>query len=92
MATIVTLEGLTVTVRFNFFELKQRLHVVLGEEVSLSQIARDSGLHRNTVERIYENKIDRVDLATLAKLLAFFHTKGMYIQLGELFTVLVEGN
>lgn len=92
MATVTTSEGRTVTVKFNLFELKQRLHVALGEEISLSQIARDSGLHRNTIERLYENKIDRVDLATLAKLVAFFHSKGMPIAIGELFSLATESD
>lgn len=90
MAYITTPEGLTVIVQFNLFNLKQRLHALRGSEISLSQIARESGLHRNTIERIYENKIDRVDLTTLAKLVSFFHKHGMLIEIGDLFSLVVD--
>jgi hypothetical protein len=77
--------GNIMTISFNLFELKQRLQSHLKEEVSLAQIARDSELHRNTVERIFNNKTDRIDLETLGKLLLYFQSQGLEVQTGDLF-------
>jgi hypothetical protein len=50
-------------------------------------MAASAGLHHNTVSRIGTNKTDRVDLATLARLLAFFRGEGMPVEIQDLFVV-----
>lgn len=84
MATVTDERGESMTIVFNLFELKQRLQLQLGEELSWSQIAREADLHRNTVERIANNRTERVDLATIAKLLLFFRARGMEVDVGDL--------
>lgn len=83
--------GPKVNIMFNLFQLKQQLHIAEGREWSYTEIARAAGLHRNTVERIAENKTGRVDLDTLAALLSFFHSKGMKVSLVDLLTVEIDG-
>ncbi len=77
-------------ISFNLFNLKQQLHIESGEQVSYAQIARDTGLHRNTVERITSNDTTRVDLETLAALVSYFRSKGMNVGISDLVNVEVE--
>jgi hypothetical protein len=87
MAYITTAAGAEVRIMFNLFALKQRLQSLLGSEISLSQIARDAALHRNTVERIFHNKTDRIDLETLGKLLIYFQSHGLEMHVGDFFLI-----
>lgn len=80
-------EGISVTIAFNLFKLKQQFQIRIGEEISWSQMAREIGLHRNTLERIGSNQTDRVDLETLAKILLFFNSRGMAVGVSDLFEV-----
>lgn len=74
-------------INFNLFELKQRLQIKLGKEVSWAQLAKEAGLHRNTIERIASNQTDRVDLETLGKLLMLFHNYGMDVDISDLLVI-----
>lgn len=74
-------------ITFDLFTLKQQLQIATGREFSFSEIAREANLHRNTVERISQNRTDRVDLETLAKLIFFFRRYGIDITVGDLFSV-----
>lgn len=78
-------KGSVMVIEFNLFELKQRLQLYQQKEVSLSQIARDSGLHRNTVERIFNNETSRIDLETVGRLLLYFQDQGLSVQIGDFF-------
>lgn len=87
MATVTKKNGDKMTVNFALFKLKQQLQLAIGEEISFSEIARQADLHRNTVGRLAANRTDRIDLATLGKLLLFFRSHGMNIEIGDLFEV-----
>lgn len=70
--------------RFNLFNLKQRLQERNGKEYSWNEIARRAGLHAHTVRGIAGNDNARVDLDTLRKLLSFFREEGMEISIQDL--------
>lgn len=76
-----------VAVEFNLFALKKKLELQQGREYSWAEMAASAGLHHNTVSRIGTNKTDRVDLATLARLLGFFRNEGMPVEIQDLFKV-----
>lgn len=87
MPIVTSLAGEQMEITFDLFTLKQQLQIATGREFSFSAIARESGLHRNTVERIALNRTDRVDLETLAKLIFFFRRYGVTVAAGDLFKV-----
>lgn len=87
MPTVTSISGEQMEITFDLFKLKQQLQLATGREFSFSAIARESGLHRNTVERIALNRTDRVDLETLAKLIFFFRRYGVSVVVGDLFNV-----
>ncbi len=72
--------------RFNLTRLRRQLEELTGREYSWSEIARRTGLHRHTIERIAANQTSQVRLDTLERLLAFFHAEGMAVTLNDLFT------
>lgn len=90
MAMITNDQGQTISVSFNLFDLKQLLQMKLGKELSWAQIARETKLHRNTIERIANNQTHRTDLKTIAKLLLFFRSKGMNVDISELLVVSIS--
>jgi hypothetical protein len=87
MAHVPDHRGSSITIVFNFFALKQQLQLLLKREISLAHIARESSLHRNTIERIFHNKTDRIDLETIGKLMLYFQNQGLDIQPGDFFLV-----
>lgn len=87
MPVVTSVAGEQMEITFDLFKLKQQLQLATGKEFSFSEIAREAGLHRNTVERISQNRTDRVDLETLAKLIFFFERYGVTITVGDLFAV-----
>ena len=53
--------------------LSCRLSTLCGERrVSVAEVARATGLARNTVMALYHDRADRFDRATLDKLCAYF--------------------
>lgn len=53
----------------------------MGErKLKISDVARDTGLHRNTITLLYQETANRVDLEAIDKLCAYFS-----IGVGELF-------
>jgi len=53
----------------------------MGErKLKISDVARDTGLHRNTVTLLYQETATRVDLEAIEALCKYFD-----IQVGELF-------
>lgn len=87
VSKVTAKNGAQMEISFDLFRLKQQLQLATGKEFSFSEIARQADLHRNTVERLAANKIDRIDLVTLAKLLLFFRGHGVNIEIGDLFKV-----
>lgn len=75
------------SVRFNLFSLIRQLEIQRGEKVTVAEIAQKAQLHRNTVQRISDNNTERVDLATLGKLLAYFESEGMPVSIEKLFLI-----
>lgn len=75
------------TVSFNLFTLIKQLETQRRENITIQEIAEKAGLNRLTVQGIIENRTNRVDLTTLAKLLQFFEGEGMTVAIGELFEV-----
>lgn len=74
-----------VTLKFNLFELKQRLALQNRREYSWAAIARNAGLNVRTVTDLAGgNGSTRVDLATLEKLLGFFRAEGLPVTLCDL--------
>lgn len=61
--------------------IKCHLSRLMGErKLKISDLARDTGLHRNTITLLYQETANRVDLEAVDKLCAYFA-----IGVGELF-------
>ena len=53
--------------------IKCHLSRLMGErKVRVADVARDTGLHRNTVTLLYKETATQVDLDTIDKLCAYF--------------------
>lgn len=66
--------------------IKCHLSRLMGErKLKISDVARDTGLHRNTITLLYQETATRVDLEAIEALCKYFD-----IQVGELFE-LVNG-
>lgn len=63
--------------------IKCHLSRLMGErKLKISDVARDTGLHRNTVALLYRETATRVDLPAVEALCRYFG-----IQVGDLFEV-----
>jgi putative transcriptional regulator len=61
--------------------LKCHLSRLMGErKLKIADVARDTGLHRNTVTLLYDETAARVDVDAIDKLCAYFK-----VSVGELF-------
>lgn len=61
--------------------IKCHLSRLMGErKLKISDVARETGLHRNTITLLYDETAARVDLDAVDKLCAFFD-----VTVGELF-------
>ncbi|WP_298826393.1 helix-turn-helix transcriptional regulator [uncultured Piscinibacter sp.] len=61
--------------------LRCHLSRLMGErKLRIADVARDTGLHRNTVTLLYDETATRVDLDSIEKLCAYFG-----VGVGELF-------
>ncbi len=76
--------------RFNVFNLKQRLEIEKGYEISWAEIARRAAVHPNTLANLYLNKTRRVDLETMENLIDFFAAEGIEVQPNDFFVVTRE--
>ena len=72
--------------RFNLFDIKLRLERTLGRDVSWAEVARDTGLHPNTVLNLANNKSPRADLDTLSALLRYFRGRGLEVGIADIIT------
>ena len=70
--------------RFNLFALQQQLELKLGRNVSWAEIAKETGLHYNTVFRLGNNKATVADLETLSRLATYFHRHGLAVGVQDL--------
>jgi putative transcriptional regulator len=60
----------------------------MGErKLKIADVARETGLHRNTITLLYDETAVRVDLEAIEKLCALFD-----VPVGELFERLPEAN
>ena len=75
------------TIKFNLFKLRANLEAELKGPVSWVKIAEATGVHRNTMQNLVNNKTSTVDLEVMGKLLDFFAAEGMPITIADLFTV-----
>ncbi len=61
--------------------IKCHLSRLMGErKLKIADVARETGLHRNTVTLLYDETAARVDLEAIDKLCAFFK-----VPVGDLF-------
>jgi len=61
--------------------IKCHLSRLMGErKLKISEVARDTGLHRNTVTLLYQETATRVDLEAIEALCKYFDVK-----VGDLF-------
>ncbi len=75
------------TVTLNYVTLLQKVERKNQRRYKYSEIAKITGLSRQTATKLFTGKAQAVDLATLAALLDFFAAEGMPISPGDLFTV-----
>jgi len=67
--------------------IKCHLSRLMGErKLKIADVARDTGLHRNTVTLLYQETASRIDMDAMDRLCAYFK-----IPVGELFEF-VPGN
>lgn len=61
--------------------IKCHLSRLMGErKLKIADVARETGLHRNTITLLYDETAARVDLEAVDRLCAFFR-----VEVGELF-------
>lgn len=66
--------------------IKCHLSRLMGErKLKIADVARDTGLHRNTVTLLYDETAARVDLEAIDKLCAYFD-----VPVGDLFEYRAE--
>ena len=75
------------TIKYNLFALKHQLELKTGRSYPWTEVAKQSGIHINTVKNMAGNKTGRVDLENLARLISFFNTAGLPVTLADLFIV-----
>ncbi len=75
------------SVRLNVFNLIKDLEKRTGSDLYWTDIARQSGITRQTWDRLRHDGVTAVELRTLAKLLDFFSSQGMPIGIADLFIV-----
>jgi len=65
--------------------IKCHLSRLMGErKLKVIDVARDTGLHRNTVTLLYQESAVRIDLDTLETLCRYFHVSvGEFLELTD---------
>lgn len=77
-------------VKLNIFRLIKELEIKTSQDLYWTDIAKKSGITRQTWDRLYAGRADGIDLRTLGKLLDFFESEGVSITISDLFTVTGE--
>lgn len=68
--------------------IKCHLSRLMGErKLKISDVARDTGLHRNTVTLLYQETATRVDLDAIERLCTYFG-----VEVGEMFELVEDSN
>lgn len=80
------------TVKLNLFALKKDLEKKAGHDMYWTDIAAQSGISRQTWDRLYSGKSDRIELGTLGKLLTFFRGQGLDVTIADLFVITEIGS
>jgi putative transcriptional regulator len=66
--------------------IKCHLSTLLGErKLKVAEVARDTGVNKNTIHRLYNETATRIDLEVIEKLCVYLN-----IDLNELFSLDVE--
>lgn len=73
--------------KLNVFRLVKLLEAQTGKPYSNTVVAGKADLSRVTVNSLVAGTTNRIDLATIDKLLDFFAAEGMPVTVGDLFTV-----
>ncbi|MBS4173500.1 helix-turn-helix transcriptional regulator [Bacillus sp. FJAT-49736] len=65
-------------------KVKSNLHILMGKKKirSINQLAKETGISRPTLTRIYNDESDRIEFETIYKLCQFFDCN-----VGDLFTI-----
>lgn len=75
------------TIEYNLFNLKKQLEIKSQREFSWNEIAERSGVHRNTMLNLANDRTRRIDLDIMARLIDFFASEGMPVTPNDLFIV-----
>ncbi|MGS5084990.1 helix-turn-helix domain-containing protein [Hydrogenophaga sp. A37] len=68
--------------------IKCHLSRLMGErKLKISDVARDTGLHRNTITLLYQETANRIDLEAVDELCKYFQ-----IPISELFEYVEDNN
>jgi len=66
--------------------IKCHLSRLMGErKLKIADVARETGLHRNTITLLYQETASRIDLDAIDRLCAYFN-----VSVGELFEFVPE--
>ncbi len=71
----------------NLYELRKRLELRKGRDVTWEEVATAADLNPNTVYNLAAKRSKRVDFETLTKLYNYFRAEGLEITPGDLLTV-----
>jgi hypothetical protein len=76
-----------VIVKSNLFALRRQLELKTGRDWPWSQIAKAANLNPNTVYSLANDRLGGIQYETMGKLMDFFRSEGLEIQVGDLFEV-----
>lgn len=75
------------SIKFTVFALVKDYEKRIGRNVSLGEMARLIDIDARTLSAAMSGDMQRVDLAVMSKLLAFFESEGMPVSINDLFTI-----
>ena len=78
---------MTYEIKFSPLNQLAELEAKRAYRYNYKEIGDKVGLPRQTVRHIFTQNPKRIDIATLAKILAFFNAEGLNVTLSDLFTV-----
>jgi DNA-binding CsgD family transcriptional regulator len=81
-----------VKIVFNLYILRKRLELLKEQDYTYERIAREAGIHPNTVYNLAANRSKRIDISTVKSLLNYFRRQGMQIGIQDLILVTEEEN
>lgn len=61
------------TIRSELFRFWQEKELELGRRVTVSEVARQTGVSRNTIQRLLDGDSSRFDGQTLSAICTYFH-------------------